>query len=311
MNNEELHGFKKYEKVHAFHNTDEIDGILNGECHIFEKLDGANASVWAEGNTIFVGSRNRIVGWIREDSHEWIDEFRGLPKYILDRNIAFKKFFLRYPSFRFYGEWLVRHTIVYPAEFANQFYIFDIEDRSENKMLPYQFYSELIRPFNFNYLKPLAIINHPEKKDLEEFLGKSDYNACPHGEGVVIKHYGFTNQYGRQPYAKWVTKEFREINAKIFGGPIPKDAIEMKIASEYCTLERIRKLSHKIYDETETPATIKDTGRILGTAYHDIITEDMWHILKKYKNTIIDFTKLRKEIESLAKTYFMGILEEK
>ena len=50
--------FKKYQHVERF-GTDKVDGIENGECYIFPKIDETNCSVWLdnEGN-IKAGSRN-------------------------------------------------------------------------------------------------------------------------------------------------------------------------------------------------------------------------------------------------------------
>lgn len=310
----ETSDFKRYEKVHNIYNTDEIDGILDGQVYAFEKLDGANASVWNNNGTFYIGSRNRVVGWFNDPKGiptkmSWKDEFRGLPDYVL-ANEELQRFLRDHPRLRPYGEWLVKHSIIYPSKHLNKLYIFDVEDRRTGYMLPYWEYEPLFGDYDINYLKPIYINSFPDLEKLKELVGHTDYEATPRGEGIVIKNYDFINKYSRKPYAKIVAKEFREMNAKVFGGPIPKEAVEMKIASDHCTLERVTKILEKIKDKKNgQEATIKDMGQLLGRMYHDIITEDLWQTLKRHKNPTIDFKKLQREITSLAKNHFMGILE--
>lgn len=301
--------FKKYEKVHRFDHIDEVDGILNGECYIFEKLDGANASVWAdfEERKIYLASRNQIVSSWEFGAEEITGEFWGFPQYILKSDII--NFLLAHPWIRLYGEWLVKHTVVYPSEVLNNFYVFDVEDMDTEQTLHYLQWKEKIQEYQIKFIEPFTVLTNPSIKDIEDGLGRTNYGAIPQGEGLVVKNYNFVNKYGRQVYAKMVTKEFKEMNARVFGGPIPREAIEMKIASVYCTLERVAKILGKIEDSKGEKPNIEDMGRLLGTVYNDIITEEMWTILKKFKNPTIDFHKLQREITELAKNHFLGILQ--
>jgi len=52
------HRFLKYPKIHRLGKS-ETEGILDGQCYIQEKIDGANTSIWMdEDGTIHCGSRN-------------------------------------------------------------------------------------------------------------------------------------------------------------------------------------------------------------------------------------------------------------
>lgn len=57
--------FKKYMHLERFGN-DEVLGIELGECYVFPKLDGTNASLWVgEDGSVQAGSRNRRnLHWI-------------------------------------------------------------------------------------------------------------------------------------------------------------------------------------------------------------------------------------------------------
>ena len=51
--------FKKYLEVERL-GKEEVEGILFGECALFPKLDGTNASIWMEANgDIKAGSRSK------------------------------------------------------------------------------------------------------------------------------------------------------------------------------------------------------------------------------------------------------------
>ncbi len=318
MYEEELHGFKRYEKVQRMDKKDEVDGILEtDQLYVFEKLDGANASVWLEDNVMHIGSRNNIVGHVNLETGEAkLGGFRGLPEYIL-KNDPIRHLLYNHPTWRLCGEWLVKHTVIYPQEHVNKFYVFDVEDRETGQMVEYEVYKPFLDLFQVLYLKPFKILDlrshaciRPAVEILQELVGHTDFGGKPQGEGIVIKNYGFVNQYGRQTYGKILHKDFKSLNNKIFKDNIIKMPIEEQIATKYCTLERVCHEVDKIVDAKNGEAvTIKDTGRVIGTVYHDIISEDMWNILKKWRGATINFGDLQRSITELTKHHFMAILQ--
>ena len=73
--------FKKYPKIHRL-GKDETLGILDGDCHTQEKIDGANASIWlGDDGDIRCGSRNNDV---TEGS------FNGLVEYVKNHKGKFE-----------------------------------------------------------------------------------------------------------------------------------------------------------------------------------------------------------------------------
>ena len=50
--------FRKYQHIERF-GTTEVSQIEFGECFIFPKIDGTNASVWLDDGEICAGSRQR------------------------------------------------------------------------------------------------------------------------------------------------------------------------------------------------------------------------------------------------------------
>lgn len=288
--------FRKYEKVVRF-GKEETDGILNGECYIFEKIDGANASVWVEDGQITCGSRNREL-----DEGE---SFRGLVKYV-QNNQSIKELLAKYPWLRLYGEWLVKHSLEYPKMAYNKLYIFDVYDHVEERFLRFPEYELILDAWEIPYLTPLAILENPTQDQLGELLGTTKFDI-PHGEGIVIKNYDFVNRFGNCVYAKMVTEYFQEAHHLKFTAPRYEE-VEVRIASQFITEARVRKIIGKIEDTTNRKADIKDTARVLNTVYHDLVEEDMWEIVKKFKAPTVDFGRLRKVCEIAAKSYFFDYL---
>lgn len=291
---------RRYEKVHRLE-KDECEGLLSGEVYIFEKLDGANASVWLDSDSrLCIGSRNNVVA--RGDAIR--DEFRGLVPCV-QSNVPICNLLTAHPNLRLFGEWLVKHTINYPKEHMNKFYVFDVYDEYTDSYLPFQDYSHYLEECGVLFLKPLANVTEDYKAIIDKYLGYSDYNASPSGEGLVIKNYNFTNKFGRQVYGKIVTKDFREVHS-VTWPTAPKEDVESRIVSKYITEARVRKIAEK-HDLRE----MKDIPKLFGMVYNDLITEDMWDILKKFKNPSIDFKKFYRMIQQASKSYYIDIIQEK
>ena len=67
--------FKKYMHIERF-GTDEVQGIELGDCYVFPKLDGTNASLWSEDGKIQAGSRKRHLSIDADNAgfFEWAKE---------------------------------------------------------------------------------------------------------------------------------------------------------------------------------------------------------------------------------------------
>lgn len=334
--------FRKYDKVQRLE-KDECKGILNGICYIFEKIDGANASVWYEDDYIHIASRNREIAKFNPLNGDYLimDSFRGLANYVFE-NDALKMFLLVNPHLKLYGEWLVKHTINYPEDAYEQLYIFDVFDSLANRFLRFEEYERLFlklywdwpniaRPvdaytnpgdqslnrlisslkeeFGIKYLDPLIILKNPSLEEVKEFVGKTQFDI-PYGEGIVVKNYDFINEYGYNIYGKLVTKDFLEMkkNNILFKS---KDApTEVKIAQEYVTEARVNKIIEKMKDKNGFNNNMSDIPAVMGMVWHDVITEDMWDILKRYKNPVINFKDLKKNCDALSKQFFVNQIME-
>lgn len=285
--------FRKYEKIHRL-GKEETDGILEGTCYIQEKIDGANTSIWMEDGTIHMGSRNNdITG----------KDFNGFPSYVYSHE-GIQEFFRNNPEKRLYGEWLVRHTLEYPETAYKKFYLFDIHTgsgfccRAEVMGLAVAYQIEHVPEF--------AVIENPKLDELMEYVGKSSIGEK--GEGIVIKNEKFINQFGDRVCAKIVTENFKEDNAVIFGGNNKHSDTywEVYIVNKYMTLGRIQKIMHKLQPEIDKRLDMEHIPRVVNTAYHDMLTEEIWEIAKKAGT--IDFKALQRIATKKAIQIYKDIL---
>jgi len=300
--------FRRYEKVSRM-DASECDGLLHGTVFVFEKVDGSNASIWKdEKGNICTGSRNHQLSC----GGEVFNEFRGFPKYVLHHE-GIKNFLEKYPHLRLYGEWLVKHTINYNVSDYNKFYLFDVYDDKEERYLTYAEYDELIKDFpgaeDIIVLRPIAIYNNPSLDAVKELVGKTNFDIEA-GEGVVLKNYDFVNRFGRTPWGKIVRDDFKEMNRILFNS-VGKGDLEAKIIAQFVNEARVRKVTNKIAIAIQQEPSVRETARVLNTVYHDLIEEEMWEILKRYKNPTIDFKRLNSICNDVARNLYFNILAER
>lgn len=287
--------FIQYPKIHRL-GKDETLGIQNGLCYVQEKIDGANASVWMEGTEICCGSRRR---------HLVNTEFNGFVPYV-KAHCGIPSLLHNFPNYRLYGEWLVRHTISYNETAYKQFYVFDI--MHGDKFLDIEEVYELCGKFAIRTPHLFDKIENPTLEQLQQYVGVTKLGDK--GEGIVIKNPKFVNQFGRPAYAKLVTQEFKENNAVVFGGnnKYSDTYWEMYVVNKYMTLARLRKIMHKLQPLIDEKLDKKHTGRIINTAYHDMIEEEIWDIQKKVPE--LSFRSLSKLAQKKAAHIYHQILEE-
>ena len=70
------------------------------------------------------------------------------------------------------------------------------------------------------------------------------------------------------------------------------DIIEARIADKFVTQHLVDKVHAKILNETGDGWHSRLIPRLLHTVYYDLITEEMWEILKQFKNPTINFKLL-------------------
>jgi ATP-dependent RNA circularization protein (DNA/RNA ligase family) len=279
---------KKYIHIERL-GTNEVEGIEAGTCYVFPKLDGTNASAWIEDGAIQAGSRNRVLSSGADNA--------GFHAFAV-QDVAVGDYLNKYPHHILYGEWLVPHSLkTYRDDAWQRFYVFDVFDKASGDFINYENYKDQVATSGLDYIAPIAIVRNGVTDHFLKCLDKNVHmirDGEGVGEGVVIKNYSFHNKYGRVTWAKLITNAFKEDHHKAMGAPeIGGVVIEETIAREFVTTHLIDKSVAKITVENDG-WTSKMIPRLLGMVYHDLITEELWEILKRHKNPKIDFATLHR-----------------
>ncbi|WP_205764097.1 RNA ligase family protein [Anaerovibrio slackiae] len=269
-----------YQHVERLGN-DEVQGILDGMVYLFTKLDGTNIGIHSENGEVKVNSRKRAIAIGCDNA--------GSCKYVMD-NPKFASYLKAHPQHYLYGEFLVPHTIrSYSDDAWRKVYIFDVVDYSDGypRYLTYEEYQPLLEEYGIEYIPLIAKLENPTEAQLSEYLQRSNFlqsDASMPGEGIVLKNYGFRNEYGRTTWAKLVRTEFKmQKKCKVSAVDV-----EHGIVDQYLTTAFIEKELAKVLNDIGTWNN-KYIGRCLGTVWHELIVENTWDIVKKFKNPKIDF----------------------
>lgn len=285
-------GFKKYTHLERF-GSSEVSMIELGECHVFPKIDGTNASVWLENGSIQCGSRNRLLSIDQDNAGfaAWATEQGNIAAYLEN-----------YPDRRLFGEWLVPHSLrTYRESAWRKFYVFDVavdsgDTEEKTSYLPYDSYKDSLEEFGIDYIPPICVIRNAS---YEQFVNQLQNNVFliedgkGTGEGIVIKNYDFRNNFGRCVFAKIVTSEFKEKHSKVMRSNVMEGAkmVEEEISSKYVTKALCEKVFAKI--DNESGWNSKQIPRLLNTVYYDLVREDCWEFTKEFKNPVINFKTLQ------------------
>jgi hypothetical protein len=293
--------FRKYRKIQRL-GKEETEGILEGTCYVQEKVDGANTSIWLDENGVLhCGSRTRDL------SKESEDGFNGFIKYIRG-HVGINKFLQDNPQARLYGEWLVRHTIAYKETAYKKFYLFDVFNAETMTFADSESVQKIGEVFGIETVPLLGKFENPTVEQLTALMGTSAFGD--RGEGIVIKNFDFVSKFGDLEYAKIVTESFKEDNGVVFGGNNKHSDTywEMYVVNKYMTLARIQKIMAKIQPEVNRKLDMQHIPRVMGMAYHDMITEEAWEIANKVAS--LDFKTLKRVSDKKSKQIFVDILND-
>ena len=246
---------------------------------ITEKIDGANASIAAnEDGTLTCFSRRQ------ELSAE--NGLQGFYNYVqtLDPTIISATLGTRYI---FFGEWLVKHTIVYPESRLKQFYVFDVWDTEIEQYLPWEQTKQMAE---FCGLKMVPLFYDgpfTSWEDIYKFVGKTEMDGSPTGEGIVIKSQDrLDNKFSGTPaYVKIVAKEFSEVHQskpqkEIDPEKLAKKQADEALAATIVTERRVIKAIQKFVEDGIVPENWdeKDLGTIAKNLpraiYNDCVKEE-------------------------------------
>ena len=248
---------------------------------VSEKIDGANASIRYDAET---GS---LVAFSRRQRLTEDNNLQGFYVYVLTLDPVKWADATSNGRYIVFGEWLVKHTIKYPDELLRNFYVFDVWDTEIEQYVPWFLTHQIAQALG---LKTVPIFYDGEFtswEDLYAFVGRTEMQAEPTGEGIVIKSQDrLDNKFSGTPaYVKIVAKEFSEVHQSKPQKEIDPAKIAAKQAAEaqaeaIVTQRRVEKTIQKFvednliredWDEKDLGAIAKILPRAV---YEDCVKEE-------------------------------------
>jgi len=257
----------KYPKIIRLGHKD-VEGILDGGMlYITEKVDGANFQFHIMNGKLTFGSRN--MG-IEEDNDRG---FKGVQAVREAYNKNPNEFS---PLYRYYGESMQQHTLVY--EDAPPFIGLNIQIKSTEDWLKPERTKKLFEKMGLSYIHTLGRIegNKVTPDFVNDLIQKESAYKSTSGmlEGVVFKDYKRTNVYGRLLWAKVVREDFKEVSRNVFKKLGVSGDLEAKVAEVYCTDARIVKRINSLVDDGGHKLAMKMMPLLFREVVKDIFKEE-------------------------------------
>lgn len=280
--------FMRYQHVERFGRTG-VRGIEKGTCYVFPKIDGANASAWLTGDgRLHAASRNRELGEQKKDNGFFA---------FSQTDEKLRAYLEKHPDHRLFGEWLIPHTLKnYEADAWNRFYVFDVAVADERtstglRYLPYDAWQQDIEASGLDYIKPLGVVENGTFEDFMPFLEKNTWlvrEGGGIGEGIVIKNYSFFTEDSCQVWAKIVAKDYQEMRGELCLGI----SLERQIVEEFLSASVIEKEFAKMKVANGGFWDKELISPLFRRIFKTLVEEEMWEILVKYKNPVLDFGRM-------------------
>lgn len=288
--------FKKYTKIKKLGDFENKDIFTNPDDVIViqEKVDGANFRFHfnEEGNIIF-GSRTQQLTDNNGEYTNMAKVFTSCADYIKEQVMAntTKERRIKLMDYLFYGEAMHKHTISYDWENTPRFLGFDARKVSDGEFTCTTVVKALFEELGLETVPELLVIRAGLVPEINDAIVPKTKFGNTQAEGVVFKN------ITRNIYAKYVRNEFKEANAKTFGGNPKYSKVDntnnADFIFKYCTNARIEKLIHKLQDEGNN-LSMKMIGPLIKRTYDDIVEEEWRDILNS--NWTLSFKDIRKGI---------------
>lgn len=231
---------------------------------ITTKIDGANASIaWDE-------TTGKLEVFSRTNLLDEPGALRGFYDYV-KTEIEPKTDWSIYKDFVFFGEWCVKHSVVYNPEWYNKWRVYDIWCKSAGCYVSQERVKATCNLLGLEYIEELYYGPFISWDHCRSFIGKSKAYG-PEQEGVVIKNQDkhYRKDRTAPAYIKIVDEKFKEshkVKAKRELSPEEAAAKERgtTLAASIVTEARVRKIILKLVDEGILPAELgpKDMGTVM------------------------------------------------
>lgn len=246
---------------------------------VSEKIDGANASVYFDAETGMLRCFSRKTELSADNT------LRGFWDFVQTLDVQRFAEMTQNGRYIVFGEWLVSHSVKYPQEVLNKFYVFDLWDTETEQYTAWTLTKAVADALNLNTVPVFYDGQLTSWEDMVKFVGHTEMGG-EYGEGIVIKsQVRLDNRDSRTPaYVKIVAKEFSEV-AKRKPHEVDPEKLAAKeraiaLAETIITPRRVEKLVEKMIDEGTLPMDWDESqlgvvAKVLPRAvYEDCIKEE-------------------------------------
>lgn len=282
-----------------------VTGFNKGDfIYIEEKVDGANAAIRYDVTT------NSIVAQSRKQILTPANNLRGFFEFTQRLDVD-KVHEVLGENLIAYGEYLCPHTVKYPDDKYNNFYMYDVYDLETQSYLPQEKVVTIAENLGLTIVPIFYVGEFISWEHCMSFVGKSELGA-ESGEGIVVKNQTRLNDsdYRHPFYLKIVGEKFCETKAhghikQTNPDVLAKLEADRELAETIVTEARVTKILHKMVDEGIIPADwgSRDMGTIAKNlprlVYEDCVKEESETV-----NAINNFGKIANSIA-------MGVVRNK
>lgn len=305
--------YKKYMHIEKL-GSGEVEGILDGTCYLFYKIDGTNSCVWYDEDlgTLMFGSRNRELS-LEQDNSNFMRTMIFEPR-LNGMRTDLLNFLKKNKNVIVYGEWLVPVNIKrYKDDAWKNFYVFDVYDAETGEYWNYDDYKrEFDKDYpNIKYVPLICKLDNPTEEEVKAHLADTGNFLISEGlgEGIVIKNYAFVNKYGRRTWAKVLTEDFlackrglrsQKREAQEAGESVERNIIKMM------TVDHVIKEKAKVMERRGSPTWESQfIPELLNRAFMEFFRDNWEIILKKYHNPTINFQTLKRYSDEFVKSIIL------
>lgn len=274
---------------------------------ITEKIDGSSASISYNPTT------NKLEASSRRKLLDETNNLNGFYQFVESLDVAAisKEINTKYII---HGEWLLPHTVKYPESYYRHFYVFDVYNTGTEQYMPWSFVKELAAKLNLTLVPEFYVGDFESWEQIMALVGKTEFNASPCGEGVVVKSQSrLDNKYSGTPaYIKVVSEKFAEIHDT--KKPVSLEKIKERedaknAVAAVATKRRCEKILQKLIEDNIIPENW-DEHDMKTVSRH--LPKMMWNDLIKEEPEIVEKIEgFGKIAAGLAMTYAKEILYER
>ena len=252
---------------------------------VTEKIDGANASIRYNPET---GS---LEAFSRRNKLNEQNTLQGFYVFVLTLDPVKWSDITSNGRYIVFGEWLVKHTIKYPDNRMRHFYVFDVWDTETEQYTPWAFTYQIANALGLKTVPVFYDGAFTTWGDLHQFVGKTEMDAEPTGEGIVIKSQDrLDNKFSGTPaYVKIVAKEFSEVHQskphEIDPEKLAEKQAQLVVVESIVTQRRVEKAIQKFVEDGIVPEdwdekNLGAMAKILPKAvYEDCLKEERETVL--------------------------------